>query len=55
MENMTCFEVETTYKSGKKRVETIVSLNEETLWEWYDKHHNVNNVLDSVITDAWCA
>ena len=48
-----CFEVDTTYKSGRKRTETIVSENEETMWKWYDKHHNKELVESSVIVDAW--
>ena len=48
-----CFEVDTTYKSGRKRTETIVSTNEETMWKWYDKHHNKDLVESSVIVDAW--
>jgi hypothetical protein len=35
-----CFEVETTYKSGRKRSEIIVSTDEENMLKWYDKHHN---------------
>ena len=48
-----CFEVETTYKSGRKRSEIIVSTDEENMWKWYDKHHNKKLVKDSVIVDNW--
>ena len=55
MTDMTFFEVETTYKSGKRRVEVVTSANEETFWKWYNVHHNMTLVVDSVIIDAWCA
>ena len=48
-----CFEVDTTYKSGRKKNEIIVSANEETMWKWYDKHHNKELVESSVILDTW--
>ena len=50
---LTCFEVKTNYKSGRTRVETILSKNEETFWKYYDKHHNAKLIVDSVIVDAW--
>jgi hypothetical protein len=49
------FEVETTYKSGHKRVEHISAKDEKELWEWYDKHHNAELVESSAITDSWIA
>ena len=52
-EELYCFEVKTTYKSGRKRNEVVVSASEETMWKWYDKHHNKNLVANSVIVDAW--
>lgn len=48
-----CFEVETIYKSGRKRIEVIVSENEETMWKYYDKHHNNKLIDSSLITDTW--
>lgn len=48
-----CFEVETTYKSGRKRSEVIVSTSEKKMWKYYDKHHNKKLVKDSVIVDSW--
>ena len=54
-ENLFCFEVETTYKSGRTRSEVIVTKDEESLWKYYDKHHNAKMVENSVITDAWPA
>lgn len=51
--NLTCFEVETIYKSGRKRIETIISKDEDHLWRYYDKHHNKELVQSSTITDAW--
>ena len=53
MENLTCFEVSTTYKSGRKRTEVIVSATEESLWQYYGKRYNKNLVESSVIDDAW--
>ena len=52
-EELTCFEVETTYKSGRKRSEVIISKDEDSLWKYYDKHHNKNLVADSAIVDSW--
>lgn len=54
-EQLYCFEVDTTYKSGKKRNETIISANEESMWKWYDKHHNKKLVESSAIVDSWVA
>lgn len=48
-----CFEVETIYKSGYKRTEVIISGNEESMWKYYDKHHNRSLISESAITDAW--
>ena len=50
---MTCFEIETIYKSGRKRNEVIVSSDEESMWKYYDKDHNKNLVDSSTIVDAW--
>ena len=54
-EQLTCFEVDTKYKSGRTRREIIISKNEETFWKYYDKHHNAKLIVDSVIVDAWPA
>ena len=54
-EELTCFEVETTYKSGRKRSEVIIYKDEDSLWKYYDKHHNKDLIEDSVIADAWPA
>ena len=51
---LTCFEVKTEYKSGRERNEVIISADEESMWKWYDKHHNMKLVKDSAIVDAWC-
>lgn len=48
-----CFEVETTYKSGRKVIDFIASENEEKMWAYYDKHHNKKLVEESVILDSW--
>lgn len=48
-----CFEVYTTYKSGRNRNEIIISANEEKMWRYYDKHHNKELVESSVIVDTW--
>ena len=54
-EQLYCFEVETKYKSGRTRVETIMSKDEESFWKYYDKHHSQKLIADSVIVDAWPA
>lgn len=53
MEELTFFEVETTYKSGRFRNEVIASADEESMWLYYDKHHNKNKIASSVIVDTW--
>lgn len=50
---LTCFEIDTIYKSGRKRNEVIVSKDEESMWKYYDKHHNKRLIGSSVIVDAW--
>lgn len=55
MEELICFEVETTYKSGKRRTEVICSESEEKMWEYYDKHHSKYLIESSVIVDDWTA
>ena len=47
------FEIETTYKCGRKRNEVIASANEESMWKYYDKHHNEEKIQNSVIVDSW--
>ena len=49
------FEVETTYKSDRKRTETIYALDETNMWAIYDKHHNRSLIESLVIVDAWIA
>lgn len=53
MEQLMCFEVNTIYKSGRKKNEIIVSKNEETMWEYYDKHHNLSKIDSTTLYDAW--
>jgi hypothetical protein len=48
-----CYEVETYYKSGRRRSDIIAASSEEKMWEIYDKHHNKDLVDGSVIVDAW--
>lgn len=48
-----CYEVETTYKSGRKRTDVISAENEKTMWAYYDKHHNKKLIESSVIVDSW--
>lgn len=48
-----CYEVETTYKSGRKRTDFIGAENEITMWAYYDKHHNKKLIESSVIVDSW--
>lgn len=52
-EELYCFEVDTTYKSGRKRNEIITAENEENMWKIYDKHHNANLIESSTIVDTW--
>lgn len=54
-EELTCFEVETAYKSGKHKTEIVAFKDEETMWEWYDKHHNAAKIEDTYIVDVWPA
>lgn len=51
-EDMTIYEVGTTYKSGKKRTDLITAKNESEMWKIYDKHHDKNKVDWSGILDA---
>ena len=53
MKELICFEVETTYKSGKRRKEVICSESEEKMWKYYDRHYTRCLVESSVIVDAW--
>lgn len=52
-EELTCFEIETTYKSGRKRSEIIVAADTEKMWRYYDKHHNLSLVSECMLVDAW--
>jgi hypothetical protein len=47
------YEVETTYKSGRKRTDVIKSDSEQNMWEAYDKHHNKELISNSAIVDYW--
>ena len=47
------FEVETTYKSGRKRSVIITALTEELMWKIYDSRFNTSLIKDSVIVDSW--
>lgn len=51
--NLTCFEVETYYKSGRTRSEILSFATEEEMWSYYDKHHNASLIDSSAIIDAW--
>jgi len=51
--DLLCFEVETIYKSGYRRSETIISKDEQSMWEYYDKHHNQSLISTSTIVDTW--
>ena len=53
MEETYLFEVETTYKSGRKRTDIISAKTEEDMWLHYDRHHDSNKVKSSVIVDCW--
>ena len=53
MEKAYLFEVETTYKSGKRVTDIIPADNEEEMWQEYDKHHDNGKIEQSVIIDSW--
>lgn len=55
MEQLMCFEVNTIYKSGRKKNEIIVSKDEESMWKYYDKHHNLSKIDSTTLYDAWVA
>lgn len=46
------FEVETEYKSGRKRTDFISANSEEEMWKIYDKSHNANLIEWSGIIDC---
>lgn len=50
---MTCYEVETYYKSGRVRTDIITAKDETAMWAIYDKHHNKNLIENSAIVDEW--
>lgn len=52
-EELICYEVETIYKTGRKKSEVIVSSSEENMWKCYNKKHNKIFIESSVITDCW--
>ena len=47
------YEVETTYKSGRKRSVIITALTEELMWKIYDSRFNASLIESSVIVDSW--
>ena len=52
-EILTCFEVETYYKSGRIRSQIIVSKDEESMWKLYNRHHDASKIESSTIVDSW--
>ena len=52
-EILTCFEVETYYKSGRIRSQVIISKDEESMWKFYNKHHDASKIESSAIVDSW--
>lgn len=52
-QDLVCFEVETKYKSGRKKTEVLTFKDEETMWAYYDKHHDKDLIEHSLIADAW--
>lgn len=53
--DMTCFEVETFYKSGRHRSDVITAESEEKMWEIYNKHFNASLIENTILNDAWPA
>jgi len=54
-EELTIFEVDTIYKSGKHRTDMICAKTEEEMWVIYDKRHNKDKVDWCGICDSWPA
>ena len=55
-QNLYLWEVETIYKSGRKKTDIIGGYaTEKEMWEEYDKHHNKELIKDSILHDAWLA
>jgi hypothetical protein len=52
-EEMTCYEVETYYKSGRVKTDIITAKDETAMWAIYDKHHNKKLIENSAIVDEW--
>ena len=52
---LTCFEVVTIYKSGRKRTDVITAKSEEEMWGIYDKHHNSSLAFECMVADVWLA
>ena len=50
---LTNFNVETEYKSGRKRTEIIAAEDETDMWRIYDAHHNKKKVESSTIVDSY--
>jgi len=50
---LSIFEVETQYKSGRTKIESIIAINEEAMWKIYDaKHKNKSRIKGSTIIDV---
>jgi hypothetical protein len=54
-EEMTIFEVDTAYKSGRKRTDMICAKTEDEMWLIYDKHHDKDKIEWCGICDSWPA
>ena len=50
---LTNYEVDTEYKSGRKRTEIICAETEAEMWKIYDASHNKKKVESSAIVDSW--
>lgn len=54
-DDMTVFEVETEYKSGRKETEHFAEHDEEEMWRRYDLNHRTSLIDSSAIVDSWPA
>lgn len=53
MNNLFCFVIKTFYNSGKISTEDIISANEDSMWKYYNKHHNKKKISKTIIVNAF--
>ena len=52
-EQLYVFEVETEYKSGRRRHDVVVCESEEKLWKWHSLHRDKRKMVSAEIVDVW--